>query len=213
MDVPCRGRRDPRPFAAGRAKEVDASRIAVTGISWGGYLTCIVAGLDDRLKAAVPVYGCGFLHEDSVWVANNFDRMGPAQRTRWVENFDPSRYLGGVKCPVLFVNGMRDFAYPPDSYRKSFRLVPSDVTLSILPDRPHGHIWSFKEVDAFIDSHLNGGAALPSLGPMKTDDNIVSAAVTSPSPVARAVLNYTPTPAHGSNAVGRQQPPGWATAR
>jgi len=29
----------------------------VTGISWGGYLTCIVAGIDDRLKAAVPVYG------------------------------------------------------------------------------------------------------------------------------------------------------------
>ena len=40
--------------------EVDAQRTAVTGISWGGYLTCIVAGLDSRFKAAVPVYGCGF---------------------------------------------------------------------------------------------------------------------------------------------------------
>lgn len=36
---------------------VDTERIGVTGISWGGYLTCIVAGLDDRFKAAVPVYG------------------------------------------------------------------------------------------------------------------------------------------------------------
>ena len=49
-------------------KEVDASRTAVTGISWGGYLTCIVAGLDNRFKAAVPVYGCGFLHKNSVWL-------------------------------------------------------------------------------------------------------------------------------------------------
>src|SRR5262249_55463954 len=41
--------------------EVDAERLGITGISWGGYLTCLVAGLDDRLKVAVPVYGCGFL--------------------------------------------------------------------------------------------------------------------------------------------------------
>jgi cephalosporin-C deacetylase-like acetyl esterase len=172
-------------------KEVDAGRVAVTGISWGGYLTCIVAGLDDRLKAAVPVYGCGFIHENSAWVASRFNVMGPAQQSRWVENFDPSRYMGNVKCPTLFVNGMRDFAYPPDSYRKSFRLVHADVTLSILPDRPHGHIWSFQEVDAFIDHHLRGGAALPRLGPMQTTGDRVSATVTGPSPVTKAVLNYT----------------------
>ena len=43
--------------------EVDAERTAITGISWGGYLTCIVAGLDDRFKAAIPVYGCGFIRQ------------------------------------------------------------------------------------------------------------------------------------------------------
>jgi dienelactone hydrolase len=43
--------------------EVDADRTAVTGISWGGYLTLIVAGVDGRFKAAVPVYGCGHLEE------------------------------------------------------------------------------------------------------------------------------------------------------
>src|SRR4030042_3877721 len=32
-------------------KEVDAKRTAITGISWGGYLTCIVGGLDQRFKA------------------------------------------------------------------------------------------------------------------------------------------------------------------
>lgn len=51
--------------------EVDARRTAVTGISWGGYLTCIVAGLDNRFKAAAPVYGCGFLHENSIWLRNS----------------------------------------------------------------------------------------------------------------------------------------------
>ena len=32
---------------------VDKKRIGLTGISWGGYLTCIIAGLDHRFKAAI----------------------------------------------------------------------------------------------------------------------------------------------------------------
>ena len=47
--------------------DVDADRIGVTGISWGGYMTCLVAAVDERFKCAVPVYGCGFLGENSGW--------------------------------------------------------------------------------------------------------------------------------------------------
>lgn len=95
--------------------DVDPERLGITGISWGGYLTCIIAGLDDRLKVAVPVYGCGFIHDNSTWVPI-FQKMGEDQRKQWVENFEPSRYLGQAKKPVLFVNGTNDFAYPLDSY-------------------------------------------------------------------------------------------------
>ncbi len=171
--------------------EVDARRIAITGISWGGYLTCIVAGLDNRFKAAVPVYGCGFISENSHWVQPRFMKMSEEQRNRWVENFDPSRYLKRVKCPMLFVNGTCDFAYPLDSYKKSYSLVRKPVTLAVQINRPHGHIFSFREVDAFIDSHVMGGKALPKLGAMKTSDGIVRVNVSSPSPVTKAELDYT----------------------
>ncbi len=60
--------------------EVDRSRIGVVGLSWGGYLTCIVAGLDDRLKVAVPVYACGFLGEDSFWKSTALVKMQPEAR-------------------------------------------------------------------------------------------------------------------------------------
>ena len=56
--------------------EVDPKRVGVTGISWGGYLTCIVSGVDSRFRCAVPVYGCGFLGEDSAWVKDFKDRPG-----------------------------------------------------------------------------------------------------------------------------------------
>ena len=171
-------------------KEVDPKRVAVTGISWGGYLTCIIAGLDDRLSAAVPVYGCGFLHESSVWKAGRFDKMTADQRDRWVTNFDPSKYLPGVECPILFLNGTNDFAYPLDSYKKCFELVPGDKTLSVRVRLPHGHIWTTGEVDAFIDSHLKGGDPLPKLAAMTRDGDTVSTRVTGKTPAKAAQLCY-----------------------
>ncbi len=119
---------------------VDPDRIGITGISWGGYLTCIVAGIDDRLKVAVPVYGCGFLSENSAWEDNGiFAKMSQEARDQWISNFDPAQYLPGVRCPILFVNGTNDFAYPLDSYQKSYRLVTSPTTLSVTVNMPHSH--------------------------------------------------------------------------
>lgn len=173
-------------------EEVDAKKVAVTGISWGGYLTCIVAGLDDRLAAAVPVYGCGFLHENSVWKAGRFDKMTAEQRDRWVSNFDPSRYLSGVTCPILFLNGTNDFAYPLDSYKKCFDLVSGEKALSVRVRLPHGHIWTFGEVDAFIDARVKGGDPLPKLAAMKRDGETVTTSVTGKATLKAAHLHYAP---------------------
>ncbi|MDR0870890.1 MAG: acetylxylan esterase, partial [Planctomycetaceae bacterium] len=133
-------------------KEVDPNKIAATGISWGGYLTCILAGVDNKLQAVVPVYGCGFLHENSCWKVNQLDKMTPEQWERWVTFFDPSSHIGRAAMPILFVNGTNDFAYPLDSYEKTYSKPKGGVTLSITLRRPHGHIFTFKEVDAFIDN-------------------------------------------------------------
>jgi dienelactone hydrolase len=67
---------------------VDPDRIGVTGISWGGFLTCIVAGLDDRLCFAVPVYGCGYIGDESAWTLN-FKELGDTER------------LSGYACGIL----------------------------------------------------------------------------------------------------------------
>ena len=174
--------------------EVDADRIAATGISWGGYLTCILAGVDTRLKAAVPVYGCGFLDENSCWKEGRFDQMTPEQRDRWVSLFDPSRHLGRAACPMLFVNGTNDFAYPPDSWNKSTLLPKGPVSRSLTINLPHGHIFTFKEVDAFIDSVLLKDAiplATVSSVRFSDDTKTVSATFHSEIPVIKAELIAT----------------------
>ena len=185
--------------------EVDRGSIGITGISWGGYLTCIVAGLDDRLKVAVPVYGCGFLGDDSVWKATSLAKMSPEARDRWLRDFDPSQYLGGVNCPILFLNGSNDFAYPLDSYRASYRLVPAQFRhVSVVPNLPHGHIWTFDEADLFVDSVLRGGVPLPRLGQIHLDGDRVSVKVVARVPIKGAVLNYT-------NDTGEWQKRRWQT--
>lgn len=172
--------------------EVDVQRTAATGISWGGYLTCIVAGVDDRFAAAVPVYGCGYLHENSVWL-DRFAKMTPEQKTRWVVLWDPSQYLPAVSMPILFVNGTNDFAYPLDSYMKSFDAVPGRKQLRATVNLPHGHPqgWAPAEIALFIDQHLNHGPALPVVGDPKIENGKVRLLCRSPLKLASAALHYT----------------------
>lgn len=172
--------------------EVDQDRVGITGISWGGYLTCIIAGIDPRFKVAVPVYGCGFLGENSVWKDKSLAQMTPEARALWLKLFDPSQYLSNVRCPILFVNGTTDFAYPLDSYQKSYRLVPEKWRLvSVAVDRPHGHIWTFPEVDAFVTSILKQGRPLVRLGKAFEREGRLSARLSRIVNPKEASLCYT----------------------
>lgn len=172
--------------------EVDADRVGITGVSWGGYLTCIVSGVDERLKVSVPVYGCGFLWEDSAWLPV-FAKMPPSDRELWIKTYDPSKYLSGCRMPVLFMNGTNDFAYPLGSYQKSYRLVKGPRTLCVTVNMPHGHAegWRPKEIGLFVDSVLKGGKPLAAVGRVERQGTKVMVKYSADVPVKEAVLHYT----------------------
>jgi len=180
--------------------EVDADRTALTGISWGGYLTCIVMGLDNRFQAAVPVYGCGFLHENSAWL-NHFQKMSDKQRAKWVRLWDPSMYAGSASMPVLFVNGGADFAYPPDSHAKTAALVKAPgKNMRFTPSLRHGHIFDRpKAIEVFIEHYLRKGVALPLVGPPTITDGKLIATVTTKTKLSSAALHYTTAKLAGNN--------------
>ena len=118
--------------------EVDADHIGLTGISWGGYLTCIAAGVDSRFRFAAPVYGCGFLGDDSGW-KSKFEQMGPDLAGKWLSLWDPSVYLPHAKMPLLWVSGDLDRHYPLGSLKKSYHLPPGERYLAVRHNMPHGH--------------------------------------------------------------------------
>jgi cephalosporin-C deacetylase-like acetyl esterase len=175
--------------------EVDRNRIGITGISWGGYTTSIVMSLDDRLKAAVPVYGCGFLHENSAWTPI-LSKLPEDERRTWIANFDPSSYLSRCKIPVLWMNGTNDFAYPLDSYQKSYRAVSGPRTLCVTVKMPHSHVggWERDEIALYLDSILRPGpehAPPPTIRGVAVQGEKVVIGVDAASAMKSAAIHWT----------------------
>jgi dienelactone hydrolase len=172
--------------------EVDPERTGVTGISWGGYLTCIVAGVDHRFQLAVPVYGCGF-YRDTIF-ENNLGKLAPAAAGRWMDLWDPSVYLPAATMPILWVNGSNDFAYPMNAWQRSYRLPEGLRTICLRLRMPHGHGGAGEnpeEIRAFADSILRGGKPLARITGSGRESAEAWATYASEVPVLKAELNLT----------------------
>jgi len=172
--------------------EVDAKRIGLTGISWGGYLTAIIASVDTRFRFAVPVYGCGFLGEDSYWLSD-FAKLGPVNAKQWLELWDPSVYLPGVRMPLLWVDGTNDEFYPLESLRKSYLLPHGSRTLSTHVRMEHGYEAGEppEEIHAFADYYLRSGEPLAKIRSLKREGDSAWITYKAKVQIEKAGLNYT----------------------
>ncbi len=171
---------------------VDGRRIGVTGISWGGYLACIVAGVDARFRLAVPVYGCGYYLETGF--GDELRALGQEQAERWMRWWDPSGYLRNAAMPMLWVTGSNDFAYTLPALQASYRLAGGPRTLCVRLRMPHGHGGPGEkpeEIRAFADSILKGGRPLAEITAQGREGATVWLGFHTEVPVAHAELNFT----------------------
>ncbi len=154
-------------------REIDQERTAITGISWGGFLTSLVSGIDYRFKVAVPVYGCGFVYEmPEIW--GEYTGAGDKSQKRWIEIFDPSKSLEVTKIPMLFVNSPTDMWYPLQIWTKSVELARAKTLLDAKLKHGHSHGWRTPEIELFISSIFNKVSYLPSVGKLEIDNQIAS---------------------------------------
>lgn len=184
---------------------VDRGRIGVTGISWGGYLTSIVASVDDRFRFGIPVYGCGFLSEDSAWL-KDFEKLGPDRARVWTRRWDPSSYLALGRRPMFWINGTNDFAYVLSSWQKSYRLPRSERLLSLQVRMKHSHPDGAKpaEIFAYAKWKLLDDPPLVTIAKQGTSETEVWATWNQGATPQRAELCYTTN-------TGRWQDRTWLT--
>jgi len=171
--------------------EADSSRTALTGISWGGYLTNLAAGVDHRFKAAVPVYGCGFLHEKSTWLSR-FDSLGYEKANKWVQLWDPSSYVRNASMPMLFINGTNDFAYHVESWQKTIDLVRNSRQL-LIHEMLHNHETGAdsKEIVAFINEVFKDAKDISVMGRTKKVGKWYEAAIIPGTEIIEANFVFT----------------------
>jgi cephalosporin-C deacetylase-like acetyl esterase len=138
--------------------EIDQAKTGVTGISWGGYLTCIVGSLDNRFKASSPVYGCAFYNESDVFSVP-LTALSEENKQRWMRYFDPSNYMRFAKNDFFFINGNKDKHYNVAPYIKTYNLLRANKKVCIIPEMKHSHEWGWQppEIRFFFETIFNPG--------------------------------------------------------
>lgn len=118
--------------------EVDATRIGALGHSMGGKLTTNLAGIDKRIKAAVP--SCGgsgdLLEGQKDLPGGSRTKRSPLELACISDN----PYLPRVTCPILWLSPTNDFHGHIDNMAWNWRNLPNDrVRFSISPHLNHRH--------------------------------------------------------------------------
>jgi len=129
-----------------RHPEVDASRLGVTGGSYGGYMTTWVVGHTDRFKAAltqrcVTMVATLLLADDiSGSSVSEFGEepwtFGP---TLWKQS--PLAYVDKIKTPLMITHSMQDLrctVAEAEMLYKSLKWLKREVELVLYPDESHG---------------------------------------------------------------------------
>ncbi|MCD8482459.1 MAG: dienelactone hydrolase family protein [Verrucomicrobia bacterium] len=139
---------------------VDPDKLGVVGISWGGYLSWILAAYHNGVSALVPAFGCGGLFASN----GSQPEHGPEVMKFWQQHLEPPVLVPRIKAPVCFLNSTNDFFGRLSTAERMLesltgpctRLYSANVDHSLNPAQTNLAI-------AWMEKHLLGNhAALPS---------------------------------------------------
>jgi dienelactone hydrolase len=136
--------------------EVDAARIGACGHSMGGKLTTNLAGIEPRIKAAVP--SCGgkgeLLEGPDVVPGGTRRAVTPVELACISDN----AYIPRITCPILWLSPTNDFNADIDNMAWNWRNLPDEQTrFSIAPHLNHAHTAAHAITEVmWFEQHLKG---------------------------------------------------------
>jgi len=142
-------------------QDVNPNLVCLTGISWGGVATSFASGVDKRFACFAPVYGAGYLYEDSNWTNLGsqafMNSLSGTDLEEWIKYFDPSSYLSYNVKPTLFVSGINDNCFSVENRKKSASLVKGKKFFAQHSVLGHGHVHNkTPEIFEFFEHVLFG---------------------------------------------------------
>lgn len=168
--------------------EVDANKVGIMGISWGGVITSTVIGIDPRFAFAIPTYGCGGLD----MAPNQYGRaLGDNELYKNV--WDPNLRLTNARMPILWFSWPEDDHFPMDCLEASRAKSPGISIAAIVPKMGHGHgsAWVRQEPYAFAKSILKDGKPWCSTHTTTLNENTLTSIFDTTQPLDYATLVST----------------------
>ncbi len=183
--------------------EVDAGKIGITGVSWGGYLTCLAAGADSRFQLAMPVYGCGcFTRESGLCFPS---QVSDTAFDAWKRLWDPAFFLPHAAQPFLWLTGTNDFAFTLEMLSGSLAAHNGKNYLAIKPNMPHGHgpvSEEAPELTDFADRILKNRNSVPVCFLISPDtEKTFSAKLDHTEEIQSAQMHYTRATGYWSDRI------------
>ena len=125
---------------------VDGGRLAITGGSYGGYMTAWIIGQTGRFKAAVAqrgVYNLSSFYGTSdvpLLISNEFDAEPWDNHKVYWDN-SPLKYAAQVTTPLLLIHAENDFRVPIEQAEQLFAWVrrATDTPVRLLRYPREGH--------------------------------------------------------------------------
>ena len=102
---------------------VNVQKMAVTGSSWGGYLTTFTAGLlGSRVKAAYSTWGCGFYETGSFW-SGSIAQMPSHYKSDWLTYLDAGRRANDITAPYFIDQATNDTYFWPEAVSATLNAI------------------------------------------------------------------------------------------
>lgn len=102
---------------------VNVQKMAVTGSSWGGYLTTCTAGLlGSRVKAAYSTWGCGFYETGSFW-SGSIAQMPSHYKSDWLTYLDAGRRANYITAPYFIDQATNDTYFWPEAVSATLNAI------------------------------------------------------------------------------------------
>jgi len=123
----------------------DPDRLAVTGYSYGGYMTNVVITRTDRFKAAASGAGHSYIAgnygHDIYQKWYNWELGPPWENREKYDQLSPLLRAGRVTTPTIFLGGREDWNVPvinAELFYQSLRKRGVPTELVVYPDAHHG---------------------------------------------------------------------------
>jgi dipeptidyl aminopeptidase/acylaminoacyl peptidase len=123
----------------------DPERLAVTGYSYGGYMTNVVITRTDRFKAAASGAGHSFIAanygHDIYQKWYNWELGLPSENREKYDQLSPLIEASRVVTPTIFLGGREDWNVPilnAELFYQTLRHRGIDTQLVVYPDTHHG---------------------------------------------------------------------------